>query len=147
MVGIIYILHGQQVLLLEMQYRKGTMIQITQLKLPYQHSAADLENKIRKTLRLSKNQSLTYRIIKRSIDARKKPELFLVYSVEVSCENESGIVKKAKNTSVSIAKKKGYRFPECGEQKLSQSHHSEITFLDISAHISPDCSLFICMYK
>lgn len=95
------------------------MIQITQLKLPYYHSAADLEHKIRKTLKLSGNQKFTYEIVKKSIDARKKPELFLVYSVLVSCENENGIVKKAKNNSINIAKPKHYQLPASGEQELT----------------------------
>lgn len=95
------------------------MIQITQLKLPYGHSAADLEQKIRKTLKLSGNQRFTYRIAKKSIDARKKPELYLVYSVHLDCENESGVVKKANNASVSIVKTKSYQFPKAGEQSLS----------------------------
>ena len=80
------------------------MIQITQLKLPYQHTEADLEQKIRKTLKLNSNQKFTYRIVKKSIDARKKPELFLVYTCQVSCENESGIVKKVKSASISLVK-------------------------------------------
>lgn len=95
------------------------MIQITQLKLPYQHSAADLENKIRKTLRLSGNQKITYRIVKKSIDARKKPELYLVYSIHVSCEDENTIVKKAKNASVSFVKPKTYELPATGENDLT----------------------------
>lgn len=95
------------------------MIQITQLKLPYHHSAADLEQKIRKICKLSGNQKFTYRIVKKSIDARKKPELYLVYSVHVSCENEESIVKKAKNPSVGIAKQKCYQIPKAGEQALT----------------------------
>ena len=94
------------------------MIQITQLKLPYQHTMSDLEQKIRKALKLSGNQKITYRIIKQSIDARKKPELFLVYTVQVSCENEGNIVKKAKNSSISIVKPKFYQLPECGADSL-----------------------------
>jgi len=94
------------------------MIQITQLKLPYQHSAADLENKIRKTLRLSGNQKITYRIVKKSIDARKKPELYLVYSIHVSCEDENTIVKKAKNASVGFVNPKSYELPVVGENDL-----------------------------
>lgn len=94
------------------------MIQITQLKLPYHHTKADLENKIRKTLKLSQSQKVTYKIIKKSIDARKKPELFLVYSCQVSCENEATIVKRAKNASVTLAKPKSYALPESGEADL-----------------------------
>ena len=94
------------------------MIQITQLKLPYQHNAADLEHKIRKTLKLSGNQKITYCIVKKSIDARKKPELFLVYTVQVFLDNEAAIVKKAKNPSISIVKPKTYQLPAVGENIL-----------------------------
>lgn len=94
------------------------MIQITQLKLPYNHSEAELEQKIRKILRLSSNQRITYKISKKSIDARKKPELFWVYTCQVSCENETGIIKKAKNASVTMAKTKRYSYPASGEETL-----------------------------
>lgn len=97
------------------------MIQITQLKLPYAHTAADLENKIRKTLRLSQNSKITYKIVKKSIDARKKPELFLVYTCQVSCENESGIVKKVKSASISLVKQKSYIYPNAGTEKMEHS--------------------------
>ena len=99
------------------------MIQITQLKLPYQHSAADLEQKIKKLLKLNSNQRFTYHIVKKSIDARKKPELFLVYTVHVSMDNEASILKKTKNASISIVKSKQYQLPvsgveECAHQPL-----------------------------
>ena len=94
------------------------MIQITQLKLPYHHSAVELENKIRKTLKLQNNQKFTYKIVKKSIDARKKPEIYSVYSCYVSCENEASIVKKIKNPSVTLIKPKVYVLPETGEKKL-----------------------------
>ncbi len=94
------------------------MIQITQLKLPYHHSAVELENKIRKTLKISQNQKFTYKIVKKSIDARKKPELFLVYTCHVVCDNEQSIVKKAKHASISIVEPKQYVLPKSGDMKL-----------------------------
>ncbi len=94
------------------------MIQITQLKLPYHHSAVELEDTIRKTLKLSGNQKFTYHIAKKSIDARKKPDLYLVYTVHVSCENENSIIKKAKNNAVSFSKTKCYQIPTSGDQEL-----------------------------
>lgn len=93
------------------------MIQITQLKLPYGHTEAELENKIRKTLKLSQNHKFTYKITKKSIDARKKPELFLVYSCQVSCEQESTVVKKVKNPSICIVQPKAYHLPEAGTKE------------------------------
>ena len=95
------------------------MIQITQLKLPYAHTAIDLENKIRKTLKLSANQKFTYKIVKKSLDARKKPDLFLVYTCQVSCEKEEQIVKKAKNNAICLVKPKHYQIPASGEEVLT----------------------------
>ena len=95
------------------------MIQITQLKLPYHHSEAELEQKIRKTLRMDQKQAFTYQIVKKSIDARKKPELFLVYTCHVSCQKEEAIVKKAKSASITLVKPKSYTMPTTGEELLA----------------------------
>ena len=94
------------------------MIQITQLKLPFEHSAFDLEKKIQKTLKLSANQKFTYKIIKKSLDARKKPNLSLVYTCQVTCEKEELVVKHAKNNAISLVKPKHYKIPACGDEKL-----------------------------
>ena len=97
------------------------MIQITQLKLSYFHSAVELENKIRKALKLPQNQRFTYKIVKKSIDARKKPEITAVYSCYVSCDNETSVVKKAKNPSVTLVKPKSYILPETGAEELEHA--------------------------
>ena len=94
------------------------MIQVNQMKLPVSHSEAELVNKIRKILRLDKNQTFTYSIEKRSLDARKKPNLFYVYSCLINVKEEQKIVKKANTPSVSIAKEKMYRMPTMGEKPL-----------------------------
>lgn len=97
------------------------MIQITQLKLPYQHTEAELENKIRKTLKLASNQKFTYKIVKKSLDARKKPDLFIVYTCQVSCETEEKLVKKVKNASISLVKPKHYQIPAHGSMEISHA--------------------------
>ena len=87
------------------------MIRINQIKMPLHHDAAALEQKIRKRLGLSGGQELRYRIIRKSIDARKKPELSLVYSVEVSTSGEEKIIKRANDPNVTIVKQTGYHLP------------------------------------
>ena len=87
------------------------MIRINQIKMPLHHDAAALEQKIRKRLGLSGGQELRYRIIRKSIDARKKPELSLVYSVEVSASGEEKIIKRANDPNVTIVKQTGYYLP------------------------------------
>ena len=72
------------------------MIRINQIKLPVTHTAAQLEQKIRKILKFTADTPLKYQIIKKSIDARKKPDLFYVYSVDVETANEQKILKKVR---------------------------------------------------
>ncbi len=76
------------------------MIQINQLKLQIPHSEEQLKKKIIKLLRIQKTDLLSFRIIKRSLDARKKPVLFYVYSVEADVKNESSLAKRIRNKNI-----------------------------------------------
>ena len=58
------------------------MIRINQIKLPIDHKEAALEKKIKKALHNTEYKQ--YKIVKRSIDARKKEELSYVYAVDVT---------------------------------------------------------------
>lgn len=71
------------------------MIKINQLKLPVGHSQKDLEDKIRKTLRIPSKETFHYEVMRRSLDARKKPSLFYVYCIYVTIRQENSIVKTA----------------------------------------------------
>ena len=66
------------------------MIKINQIKLPIRHSASDLWNAAAKRLRVKSCRFSEKIILKKSIDARKKPDIMFVYTVAVSldCENE-----------------------------------------------------------
>ena len=59
------------------------MIRISQLKLPVSHSREDLEMKIEKTLGVSLARTESWRIVRRSVDARKKDQLLYIYSIDV----------------------------------------------------------------
>jgi len=72
------------------------MIKINQLKLPVGHSQKDLEDKIRKTLRIPSKETFHYEVMRRSLDARKKPSLFYVYCIYVTIRQENSIVKNTK---------------------------------------------------
>ena len=78
------------------------MIKINQLKLPVGHSQKDLEDKIRKTLRIPSKETFHYEVMRRSLDARKKPSLFYVYCIYVTIRQENSIVKKLHQPSVSF---------------------------------------------
>lgn len=68
------------------------MIKINQIKLPVTHSDEALKRN-NKMLKLNAKTGFTYRILKKSLDARKKPELFYTYSVAVEIE-DTKIAKK-----------------------------------------------------
>ena len=75
-------------------------------------------------LKLNAKTGFTYRILKKSLDARKKPELFYTYSVAVEIEDtknsEETIVKRAASSSVLIYKEKEYRLPAHGNISLDR---------------------------
>lgn len=88
------------------------MIRVSQIKLPISHTKEQLEQKIRKTLKLGEIQPLEYKIVKQSIDARKKPELMYVYSVDVKIANENKIIKKVDSNNVMSTKEAYYHLPQ-----------------------------------
>ena len=92
------------------------MIRINQIKLPIGHDEAQLEQKVIKALKIRKNQLIKYKIAKKSIDARKKPELFYVYSVDVFVENESTVLKKVNDNNIMLTKQKKYEIQPISEE-------------------------------
>ena len=86
------------------------MIRINQLKLPVDHSQEQLENKIKKNLRGASIK--TWKITKKSIDARKKDQLCYVYAIDVELEQENRFLKKNKNRNIQKIELPQYRFPE-----------------------------------
>ena len=58
------------------------MLRITQLKLPVGHTEEQLRKKLLKTVHIKESGLKEYTIKKRSLDARKKPELYYVYTVK-----------------------------------------------------------------
>ena len=88
------------------------MIQIQQIKLRPDHTREDLERKIRMELGLKDSQPLQYRILRQSVDAHKRPDLFLVYTVELSLPNETAVLKRCrKNSRVVRSERTVYRMP------------------------------------
>ena len=94
------------------------MIQISQLKLAPDHSREDMVRRIARTLKAREEDILGWEIVKKSIDARKKPEIFFVYTVWVRMKQEKAAVKRARNQNVSLVTPAAYRMPEPGTEPL-----------------------------
>ena len=71
-----------------------------------------IEKKIIKLLKINTKDILSWEIIRRSLDARKKPTLFYSYIVDVSVKNEAEILKRCKQKNVSSVTPQEYVFPQ-----------------------------------
>lgn len=92
-------------------------LRINQLKLAPGHSQKELEEKLIKTLKISRGDLLGYRIYKQSIDARKKPEIFYIYSIDVQVKKEAQVIKRLKN-KVQPVQETTYQPPAHGQMTL-----------------------------
>ena len=93
------------------------MIRISQLKLAVPHTEEQLEKKIMKALHLKQEELISWQIRRQSLDARKKPELFYVYTVDVEVKKEASILKRAKGQAQQV-NEKSYKAPLHGEEEL-----------------------------
>ena len=84
------------------------MIRISGLKLPIPHTTGELESAIRQ--KAKGRRFLSYRIVRRSIDARRKPELFYVYTIDAAFEGEKKILQ-ARGSHWTRVEEKDYVFP------------------------------------
>ena len=98
------------------------MIRITQLKLNYRHTEDDMMSKIAGTLRIHVQDIESYKIVRRSIDARQRGadqgQILFIYVVDVLVKNEKKCLARNKNKNVSQVTEKKYQFPVAGTQML-----------------------------
>lgn len=95
------------------------MIRIQQVKIPIEEvlklsesqKEIILQKKIEKLCRIPHKDILSLSIRKQSLDARKKPELFFSFVVDMEIEEEEKFLKKCKNPQVSKVTEVPYRFP------------------------------------
>ena len=96
------------------------MIRINQMKLNIEHTSDDFERKILKTLCIKKEELQGFQIRKQSIDARKKPDLYYVYSVDVQVRDEAKVKKTVKNNQIQFqVKPDSYHFEVKGTKELT----------------------------
>lgn len=95
------------------------MIEIRGIKISVEKSVHVLEAQIMKKLRLKTVPQ--YKILKRSIDARKKPNIYYVYHIGVFLANEERIVKNIHDQDVILTKETLYEMPKSGSNLML--HH------------------------
>lgn len=91
------------------------MIRIQQLKLRPLGTKEEREQallkKSAKLLKISSQDIQSLLIVKQSVDARKKPDIFFIYTVDVTVNGEERILKKIRDKNITQAKPETYVFP------------------------------------
>ena len=86
------------------------MIRIKDIPLPLQHSVAQLSFEAAQLLRVSNSTIRTVKIVRRSIDARKKPDVKYTYTIDVQVNgNEEKILRNSRCKKASIAPWTSYK--------------------------------------
>ena len=96
------------------------MIRVNQVKLPVTASVKMLRLQCAKLLGVKPAEIATLEVLRRSIDARKRPEIFFSYTLLVELTGglraEEKLVKKLRNRDVVMGERVEYRAPELGEK-------------------------------
>ena len=93
------------------------MLRINELKLPLNHTEAELEAALLSRLGIGKESLRGFTVFKRSYDARKRSAILLIYALDVDTPEEPAILARLKHDAhVLPSPDTSYRFVAGGEQ-------------------------------
>ena len=102
------------------------MLRLSELRLPLEHGSNDLREAVLRRLRIPPDQLLEQRLVKRSIDARRRDRIQLIYSVDVAVRREAAVLRRhrgnprirtAPDTRYRMVAKAPQAFPASPEQR------------------------------
>ena len=89
------------------------MIRIREISMPPEHNAAQLSFEAAKLLKISSSKIRHVKIVRRSVDARKKPDVRIVYTIDVAIDgSEQKIIKQSGCKRASVAPISYYKVPK-----------------------------------
>ncbi len=89
------------------------MIRIRDITLPPEHNVSQLGFEAARLLKLPNSKIHNLKIVRRSIDARKKPDVKIVYTVDVAVEGaEEKIIRRSGCKRASVAPTSFYKIPK-----------------------------------
>ena len=87
------------------------MLQISNLSLPLPGGEEPLRRRAAKVLRVPPEALGELRLVRQSIDARKKQDVHLVCTVQVAVDREDKVLARCRSNQVSKVERKRYTFP------------------------------------
>ena len=96
------------------------MIRLRQVKVDVlKDTKEEILRKATKKLNINKDDIKDFKIIKKSLDARKKDKLFFVYELDISTRNDEKIVAEINSKDVFISNDQPYIFEKIGTKELN----------------------------
>ena len=93
------------------------MIRIRDIALPPEHNVNQLPFEAAQLLKVPNSKIRGLKIVRRSVDARKKPDVKIIYTVDVAIDgNEEKIIRKSGCKRASVAPISYYKVPKCPVQ-------------------------------
>ena len=97
------------------------MLRLTNIKLPLEHTEQELRAEILNKLSIKDEELLSYSIYKRSYDARKKRNIFFIYSLDVDTSKNSALLTQfAEDTQVKARPDDTYKFVAQAPDNLTE---------------------------
>lgn len=97
------------------------MIRVRQVKVNIASSNInEIKRQTSKKLKIKESNINDIKIIKESIDARDKENIYYIYEVEIDAKNEEEILKNNKSNDIYIPCDKEYKSPKMGKEKLKE---------------------------
>lgn len=99
------------------------MIQISQVKMKWNHTEEELVRKVASVLAVSLAEIESVEKVRQSIDARHKPDIYYIYTLHIKVKKEGQVLKHAARKrngkeQVNKIEEKNYRFPSSGDKEL-----------------------------
>ena len=93
------------------------MLRLSELRLPLDHQLQDLESALLRRLRIPPERLIEHRLVKRSVDARRRDRIELIYSVDVRVKGEASLLRRrGKQARLRPAPDTRYRLLGCAPE-------------------------------
>lgn len=96
------------------------MIRVSSITVPPDHTTDTIIQKCADRLHVKPTEIRLERIVRRSIDARKKPDVHYVYTVDIRTVQEARMIQKGAKLSVGAVPEEVYRFPKSGTETMKE---------------------------
>ncbi len=97
------------------------MLRLTEIKLPLDHPADAIEQAILKKLAITRGDLIEFTVFKRGYDARKKKNILLIYTLDISTNKDALLLEKFnKDPHVKLTPDMEYKFVGQAPKELKQ---------------------------